>query len=92
MTDDEWRTDDVDAVLRVLAQTALGVSPGGIAANIDSLLDETVGLADVEGALELLADRDMVETLEDTEYYRLTERGREYASVEFGEDAFGYID
>lgn len=92
MNDDEWRTDDVDAVLRVLAQTALGVSPGGIAANIDSLLNETVGLADVKGALELLAEREMVESLDDTEYYRLTERGREYATTEFGDDVFGYID
>ncbi|GGL31206.1 hypothetical protein GCM10009037_13670 [Halarchaeum grantii] len=89
---EEWRTEAVEAVLRVLAQTGLGVSPGGIAANIERLLREDVDVAAVEDALERLADRNMVKSLDAGDYYRLTERGREYATAEFGDDVFGYID
>ncbi|GAA0305159.1 hypothetical protein [Halarchaeum salinum] len=92
---DDWRDDDINTVLRVLAQGALGVSPAGIAANADALLDDNLSITDVEAALDALAERDMVETLDtdsSSAYYRLSEHGRDYADVEFAENAFGYID
>jgi len=94
MTDD-WRDDDSDAVLRVLSQGALGVSPAGIAANADALLDEHLSITDVEAALDVLAERDIVETLDtdsSSAYYRLTDHGRDYVDAEFAANAFGYVD
>ncbi|GAD52418.1 hypothetical protein MBEHAL_1178 [Halarchaeum acidiphilum MH1-52-1] len=92
---DDWRDDDIDAVLRVLAQGALGVSPAGIAANTDALLDCDLSIEAVEDALDALGERGLVETVDSegaTAYYRLSEHGRDYADVEFAEDAFGYVD
>ncbi|GGN14373.1 hypothetical protein [Halarchaeum nitratireducens] len=92
---DDWRDDDIDAVLRVLSQGAIGVSPAGIAANADALLDEHLSITDVEAALDALAERDVVETLDAGAagaYYRLTDHGRDYVDAEFAANAFGYVD
>lgn len=83
---------DTDAVLRILTQTSLGISPAGLAANIASLTEEELTEPTVEDALDDLHDRNLVETLDDTDYYRLSEHGRDYATTKFGENVFGYID
>lgn len=83
---------DTNTVIRILTQTSLGHSPAGIAANIAALTEAELAEPTVEAALDDLHDRGIVETLDDTDYYRLTDHGRDYATAELGENVIGYVD
>lgn len=80
-----------DAVLRVLSQAGIAVSPGGIVANLRELYDVDLGEAAVADALDALEDENYVRALDDT-HYRITDHGRDYVVSEFGDEAPGYID
>ncbi|QDX39701.1 hypothetical protein [Salarchaeum sp. JOR-1] len=80
-----------DAVLRVLSQAGIAVSPGGIAANLRELYDVDRSEAAVADALDALEDENYVRALDDT-YYRITGHGRDYVTSEFGDDAPGYVE
>lgn len=80
-----------DAVLRVLSQAGIAVSPGGIVANLRELYDVDLGEAAVADALDTLEDENYVRALDDT-HYRITDHGRDYVVSEFGDEAPGYID
>mgnify|MGYP000159200245 CR=1 FL=1 len=85
--------DDTDTVvLELLAQAGIAVSPGAIAANVAHFTERDLSAADVATALETLDAENYVRTLADTDYYRLTDHGRNYAEQEFVENAPGYID
>ncbi|GAB6879798.1 hypothetical protein JCM17823_20720 [Halorubrum gandharaense] len=87
------RTETTDAVLRLLYQSGIAVSPEGLAVNLAELTEATHGLAAVEGALETLAERDLVRELTASAgFYRLTKRGHEFVEAEIDGRAFGYVD
>lgn len=84
--------DTDELVLRVLSQAGIGVSPGGIAANIDAFTEATATETDVRVVIDDLEDQNYVRQLDDTDYYRITDHGRDDVRSEFGDDVFGYID
>lgn len=88
-----WRTDAVDQTLRLLYQSGIAVSPEGIAANLDALTRDAPGLGEVEAAIETLIDRRLVREIpQSAEFYRLTDRGRNFVEREIDSEAFGYVD
>ncbi|MEE6211329.1 hypothetical protein U3A55_14370 [Salarchaeum sp. III] len=80
-----------EAVLRVLSQAGIAVSPGGIAANLRELYEVDVTESTVENALGALEDENYVRALDDT-HYRITDHGRDYVASEFGDEAPGYVE
>ncbi|GAA0653721.1 hypothetical protein [Salarchaeum japonicum] len=80
-----------EAVLRVLSQAGIAVSPGGIAANLRELSDRDIDDAAVADALDALEAENYVRPIDDT-HYRITDHGRDYVKTEFGDEAPGYID
>lgn len=87
----DWNHDAADPVVRMLSQAGIGVSPGGIAANLDELLDDPPSESDVRDALDELERRGVVRRL-DGAYYLLTDHGRDYVEREFEEMGVGFIE
>ncbi|MGB9986408.1 hypothetical protein [Salarchaeum japonicum] len=83
--------DSEEAVLRVLSQAGIAVSPGGVAANLRELSDVDITASQVEESFGALEAENYVRPIDDT-HYRITDHGRDHVKNELGDDAPGYID
>ncbi|MFC6990046.1 hypothetical protein ACFQJD_17500 [Haloplanus sp. GCM10025708] len=87
----DFENEAAERVIRVLSQAGVGVSPGGIAANLAAVVDDPPSESAVCAALDELERRDLVRRL-DGAYYLLTDHGRDYVEREFEEMGVGFIE
>lgn len=92
MSTENWDSDAVEPVLRVLYQAGIGISPAAITANLDEYLEEPPDPEAVRQALDELQDSELVRTLDGDEYFLLTDGGRSYVGNEIEQEGYGFID
>jgi predicted transcriptional regulator len=86
----EFDSDAVEPTLRLLYQSGVGISPSGIAANLDDRMDDPPARAAVLNAVRELSEAGLVRSLSDVEScYVVTEHGRDYAETELDDQAPG---
>ena len=78
-------------VLRLLYQSGAGISPSGIATNLDDRMDDPPSRTAVLNAVRELADADCVRRLNEVEScYIITEHGRDYVEANLDTEAPGF--
>ena len=94
MPDDrEWHTEATVPVARLLYQSGVALSPDGVLANLAHRMDDPPAGEAVREALDAMAERGFVRSLDDEGgYYLLTEDGREYVETEVDQEGVGFVD
>ena len=78
--DSGWKNSATDAILRLLYESEVAISPGGITVNLEYKLERPPSRSTVTRAIEGLRKNGHLEKLDPNKsYYYLTQEGREYA-------------
>lgn len=83
MSGPDWSNSATEPVLRLLAESGVALSPGGIVVNLNDRLERPPSRSTVTRALKGLRDQGLIRHLDpDRSYYILTEAGRGYVRTE----------
>lgn len=86
----EFDSAAIAPTLRLLYQSGVGISPSGIAANLDDRMDDPPARAAVLNAVRELSETGFVRSLSDVEScYVITDHGRDYVEAELDAEAMG---
>ncbi|MFB6220293.1 MAG: hypothetical protein ABEH90_02540 [Halolamina sp.] len=87
----QFDSDATEPVLRLLYQSGVGISPSGIAINLDDRMDDPPTRTAVLNAVRELNEGTYVRQLDEVEScYIITEHGRDYVEAEIDEEAMGF--
>ncbi|WP_423744774.1 ArsR family transcriptional regulator (plasmid) [Haladaptatus sp. SPP-AMP-3] len=84
MTENEdWQNSATRPVLKLLDESDVAISPGGITLNLELEMQRPPSRSTVTRALKELLERDLIEKpAKEKTYYRITDAGRAYFAGE----------
>ncbi|MBP1988256.1 hypothetical protein [Halolamina salifodinae] len=89
----EFDADAVDPTLRLLYQSGVGISPSGIAANLQHRMNDPPSRTAVLNAVRELSEGRYIRSISDVEScYIITDHGRDYVETEIDDEAMGFVD
>lgn len=86
----DWKNSATDAVLRLLDDSGVALSPGGITVNLEVRLQRPPSRSTVTRAVKGALDVGLIERAEEgRSYYQISEQGRAYLAGDIEGDELG---